>query len=168
MVPLRAIFYPLTVFAKGTLYLRIFFLLCAEGLSSLIQKAKTYTKISRLPFSRNGHILSHLFFADDSLLFCRSTFSEWCTIHDLLEAYEKVSGQMINRDKTSIFFSKNTRREFKEHILTSIGASSSQSYAKYLGLLALVIRDRKKAFASISGKSLGKAKWMEGNISLVS
>lgn len=84
------------------------FLLCAEGLSSIIQQMERVGHISGLPISRGGTKLSHLFFADDSLLFCRATFSEWCNIQDLLEIYEKASGQTINKGKTSIFFSPNT------------------------------------------------------------
>jgi hypothetical protein len=80
------------------------FLLCAEGLSSLIMKAELERKITGLPIARGGMQLSHLFFADDSLLFCQATFMEWCHIHDILEQYERASGQTINRGKTSIFF----------------------------------------------------------------
>ncbi|GLT70006.1 hypothetical protein SLA2020_421110 [Shorea laevis] len=45
------------------------FLLCAEGLSSLLHAAEREGRISGLPFARGGPFLSHLFFADDSLLF---------------------------------------------------------------------------------------------------
>jgi hypothetical protein len=52
------------------------FMLCAEGLSSLIQKACIDGKISGVPTSARGVKLNHLFFADDSLLFCRANFNE--------------------------------------------------------------------------------------------
>jgi hypothetical protein len=51
------------------------FLLCAEGLSTLLTKASLDGRISGVPISHRGYQLSHLFFADNSLLFCRATFS---------------------------------------------------------------------------------------------
>jgi hypothetical protein len=48
------------------------FLLCAEGLSSLLWEAKREGSISGVLVSVKGYKLSHLFFVDDSLLFCRA------------------------------------------------------------------------------------------------
>jgi hypothetical protein len=46
------------------------FFLCAETLSSLLFKAEQQGFISRIPTSPKGPQLSHLCFANDSLLFC--------------------------------------------------------------------------------------------------
>jgi uncharacterized Zn-binding protein involved in type VI secretion len=80
------------------------FLLCAECLSSLIANAETDGRISGVPVAVNGFRLSHLFFADDSLLFCRANFPEWTTMLSLIQRYELASGQKLNHAKTSIFF----------------------------------------------------------------
>lgn len=50
------------------------FLLCAECLSSLITNAEMDGRISGVPVAVNGFRLSHLFFADDSLIFFRANF----------------------------------------------------------------------------------------------
>jgi hypothetical protein len=65
-----------------------------------------------------GFHLSHLFFVDSILLFCKAKWKEWSKIQGLLEVYKNTSGQKINKKKTSIFFSKSTRREFSEYILS--------------------------------------------------
>ena len=57
---------------------------------------------------RNDPKLTHLFFADDCLIFCRSTLEECHKIQELLGYYEVASGQVINKEKTTFFFSKNT------------------------------------------------------------
>ena len=65
---------------------------------------------------RNGPKVSHLFFADDSVLFCRATEAECNKILEILEVYEKGSGQKINREKTNLFFSSNTPLPLQEQI----------------------------------------------------
>jgi hypothetical protein len=56
---------------KGDPLSSYLFLLCAEGLSSLLSLAKAKGTITRVPISKSQPRLSHLFFAYDSLLFCK-------------------------------------------------------------------------------------------------
>jgi hypothetical protein len=56
------------------------FILCAEGLSSLLYRFEVDRKIMGLPLMRGGTRLNHLFFADDSLLFCKANIDEWVHI----------------------------------------------------------------------------------------
>ena len=84
------------------------FFLCALGLQSLLHKAKVNGEINGVAICRNSPRISHLFFADDSVVFCRAKEEECQKIIDLLSIYERGSGQKINRDKTNIFFSFNT------------------------------------------------------------
>ena len=53
-------------------------------------------------------MVSHLFFAYDSLLFCKVTDHECQKLVEILELYEAVSRQNVNMDKSSVFFSHNT------------------------------------------------------------
>jgi len=128
------------------------YLLCAVGLSSLLWEAEREGSISGVLVSVKGYKLSHLFFVDDSLLFCRANSKEWRRIHQLLHLYESASGQELNAKKTSICFSKNTTRKFKEHVSSLVGNSATTSYEKYLGLIAMVGRSKKKTFAGIQGR----------------
>ena len=47
------------------------FLLCAMGLQSLLHKAESEGLIWGVLICRNGPGVSHLFFADDNILFCK-------------------------------------------------------------------------------------------------
>ena len=48
-------------------------LICAEGLSHLLQKAESEHSITDLAVARGGPRIKHLFFVDDSVLFCKSS-----------------------------------------------------------------------------------------------
>jgi hypothetical protein len=55
----------------------------------------------------------------------------------------------LNKEKTSIFFSRNTSQETHEHILQLFGIHRTQMYDTYLGLPALVGKSRVREFKSI-------------------
>jgi hypothetical protein len=118
----------------------------------LLQKEHDDGTISGVPIAAKGFKLSHLFFADDSLLFCRANFNEWNAVLQLLKQYELASGQKLNSDKTAIFYSKNTGSDFREFINSSIGIAETVSYEKYLGLPAFVGRSKMRTFAGIHNR----------------
>ena len=89
------------------------FLLCLEGLHRMIKKAADNGDIQGVSICRNGPKLTHLFFADYSLLFCRATTQECQKVLEILSSYERALGQKLNRDKISLFFSKSTSFEMQ-------------------------------------------------------
>ena len=78
------------------------FLLCMEGLHSLIEDAARVGDLRGFSLCNRGPKLTHLFFADDSLLFCRANLDsllfckanldECNNILKLLRVYEQSSG----------------------------------------------------------------------------
>ena len=91
---------------------------------------------------RGGSRLSHSFFADDSLIFCKATLKECDKLQRLLAMYEKASGQQLNHAKTSLFFSSNTSRDVQEEIKNWFGAQIIKQHEKYLGLPSLVGKNK--------------------------
>ena len=92
------------------------FLLCTEGLHGLISHATSEGHIRGISICKSGPWLTHLFFADDSLLFCKATIQECQYVQDLLRIFEEASGQKLNRDKTTLFFSKVTPHDVQASI----------------------------------------------------
>ena len=92
------------------------FLLCMEGLHALIKHSMRNGNIKGFSMCKRGPKLTHLFFADDSLLFYRSIFEDCNNVLKFLAKYESLSGQKINKDKTAINFSKSTTDEAKTSI----------------------------------------------------
>ena len=67
------------------------FLLCAEELHSLIQQAEISSSIKGVSLCSVGPKVSHLFLADDSLLFCWVNLREASTIMEISKQYEEAS-----------------------------------------------------------------------------
>ena len=87
------------------------FLLCAEGLSAMLKREERVGHIKGVAVSKGAPRISHLLFVDDSIVFCRATVEECGRVIKVLEDYEGDSGQKLNKEKTTLFFSKNTNRE---------------------------------------------------------
>ena len=128
------------------------FLLCAEGLSHLLHKAEHERRITSLAIARRGQKINHLFFANDSVLFCKANAQEWGQLQLILESYERASGQKLNREKTSLLFSKNTPRVAKEHLTNSVGVTPTDCFEKYLGLPSMVGKSQMASFSTIKGR----------------
>lgn len=77
---------------------------------------------------------------------------DWGHLTLLLECYEKASGQQLNKEKTSLFFSRNTSHEDRSSILHISGVPCIQRYDKYLGLPAPVGKSRLQEFKSIKDR----------------
>ena len=73
------------------------FLMCIEGLHGIISSAASKDKIQGVSICRSGPRITHLLFANDSLIFCRAKETECQKLLDLLAIYEGASGQKINR-----------------------------------------------------------------------
>ena len=137
-------------------------LLCTEGLNGLIKHAERNGDIHGCFLCKKGLKLTHLLFADDSLLFCRATVEE-CDKH-ILRSYERVSGQKVNRSKTTLFFSKNTHTDIKTSIKHALGVQEIMHYEKYLGLPSLVGKGKKASFNYIKERVWQKLQGWEGKL----
>jgi hypothetical protein len=68
----------------------------------------------------------------------------------ILDRYEKASGQKLNKDKTVIFFSRNTSQEARDLILQLSGIPATQRISINIWVLpALVGKSRTREFQSI-------------------
>ena len=92
---------------------------------------------------------SHLLFADDSLLFCQATVEECQQLQTILEQYEEASGQSINRSKTALFFSKNTRANVWDAIQGMLGAQVMTECEKNLGLPMVTGKSKVNSFKEL-------------------
>lgn len=89
--------------------------------------------------------ISHLLFADDSLILARANREEATQLQNILELYERCSGQMINWSKLAAFFSTNTRDRDREDLREVLHITCETMNEKYLGLPIHVGRSKSEA-----------------------
>ena len=136
--------------------------MCSEGLNGLIEQAVNERHIEGFSLCKYGPKIYHLFFADDSLFFCRAWVEDVLKIQEILGKYEAALGQKINSEKTTIFFSKNVPMSAKEQVKNLLGVPEIREYEKYLGLPIVVGRNKRASLNYIKDWVWGKLQgWKE-------
>jgi hypothetical protein len=120
-----------------------------EVLSRLLFKEETLANIRGLKISRHSSAIHHLLFADDLLIFGKSTPNEANNIHSCLEKYCHWSSQSIITGKSSITFSKKTNPSTVALILDILPYSPNLAKSIYLGLPILFGNSKKAYFQNI-------------------
>ena len=125
------------------------FILIADAFSKMIQRKVQDKQIQGARASRSGPEISHLLFADDSLLFARATRQECITIVDILNNYEAASGQKINYEKSEVSFSRGVSIEQKAYLISILNMRQVEKHEKYLGIPSISGRSKKLVFSSL-------------------
>ncbi|XP_060959153.1 uncharacterized protein LOC133030431 [Cannabis sativa] len=131
------------------------FLLCAEGFSSLLHQQERRKTLLGFKVARRAPAISHLLFADDSFLFCQANISSCNVIKEVLEAYGRATGQQVNFQKSSLYFSPNVELRDRTLISDYMGIPVRSSFEKYLGLPQHIGRSKKQLFHYLHEKVWG-------------
>ena len=118
------------------------FLLCTKAFLALIVNANNNQSLNRVSLCRGCLKVTHLFFADDSLLFCKVERQECTELVEILELYELASRQKINTNKFSGTFSHNTAPEIRSEVLEILGPMQDSRQGKYLGLPTVISKSK--------------------------
>jgi hypothetical protein len=128
------------------------FIICADVLSGLISKAQDNHLIHGIKIAPGAPEISHLLFADDSLLFCRATTSEASTIANIIHTYQGASVQLVNFTKSEMIFSKGTTPDTKQCIANILPMQINDHFSKYLGMPTFIGRSKNQIFNFIQEK----------------
>ncbi|KAL0402035.1 UNVERIFIED_CONTAM: hypothetical protein Slati_4233400 [Sesamum latifolium] len=93
--------------------------------------------IRGVKIARNAPCISHLLFADDTLIFCEASLGAMQVVSNLLTRYEAASGQKVNLEKSSMVLSRNVNALNKDSLANALGIGVIEKHDKYLGLPAM-------------------------------
>ena len=115
------------------------FILCVEELFMLIKDVEKKAKVHEVKICMDALVVSHLVFADDSVLFFRDDEREVVVVRKILYDYAEASGQYINQQKFEVTFSRNVNQGLKNDVRMTEGNGGG----KYLGFLSFVGMSKK-------------------------
>ncbi|XP_060974007.1 uncharacterized protein LOC133039191 [Cannabis sativa] len=110
------------------------FLLVSEALSAAIRLHEHDNSSQGISICRSAPSISHLLFADDSLLFSTTTARSCLAIKAALDLYHQATGQLVNFTKSSVLFSPNTSALAAEFFRHTLGLENKPFISKYLGI----------------------------------
>jgi hypothetical protein len=142
--------------------LPIYFCVCVEGFSTLLQKAHEERMLKGVKFGSDGPHITHLLFADDSIVFLEASVESLTTLKRVLTDYEAASGQKVNLQKSSIFFGEGCDQAKKSELKQVIGVTEEALSERYLSLLTAVGRSKDGYFQYITERSHSKTGGWKG------
>ncbi|XP_042974685.1 uncharacterized protein LOC122306318 [Carya illinoinensis] len=126
------IFYPSRGLRQGDPLSPYLFLICVEGLSSLLQQADRNGVLRGVATSKGGLRINYLLFADDCVIFCKTKQEEWLDVEQILWKYECASAKAL--------------------ITQSTNGVVCGNYNKYWGLPTVIGRSKYNTFRGIKEK----------------
>lgn len=125
------------------------FLICAEGFSQLLALAKVERRISATRMDRGSVSVSHLFFANNNMLFGEAYMEGAFNMKNVIKEYEMMPSQLVNFDKSLIYFSENVDLNTQNQVSRILWVRISNNPKRYLGLPTMVGCRKKHAFLDI-------------------
>jgi hypothetical protein len=143
------------------------FILCQEVLSRMIEKDHAASIINGIKMNRDGPPFTNVMYADDIMIFAKATNREIQALDDCLERYCLWSGQLVNREKSGLIFSKQVPRKKKRAIKLELNMKTISDQSTYLGAPLFTSRNRSKDFNFLQKKIGIEVKRLEMQNSLL-
>ncbi|GLT34173.1 hypothetical protein SLA2020_087040 [Shorea laevis] len=128
------------------------FVLYLDRLSQLIENDVRSKKWSPFRITRKGPFLSHVFSADDLILFGKATVENANTLMSCLDRFCNISEQKVNPQKSKILFSPNSDCNTISEICRVTGMAATDELGWYLGVQIEGKRLTRKSFHDLVTK----------------
>ena len=109
------------------------FIMCMDFLGFLINGKCEEHLWDSVKAARNGPGFSHLFFANDLVLFAKTDAKNCSNVKEVLETFCDLSGQKVNQAKSKVYFSPNVEPEVRGDLCNILGFNFTPNLGKYLG-----------------------------------
>lgn len=108
----RGLIYPQNGLQQGCPLFPYLFIICVEYLSTLLRRAEKAKIFYSIHF--NKLIMSHLLFADDSLIFVSATVQDCLNLKSISSCYTTTLGKLFNYKISLMLLSLNIHQQTKE------------------------------------------------------
>ncbi|KAK3229641.1 hypothetical protein Dsin_001522 [Dipteronia sinensis] len=133
----------------------------------MIRRAMQKGKYHGFQCSITDPTISHIFFADDSLLISMASASYCLRIRDMLDLYSRASDHRINYDKSVVCFSRDMQPSKGDHLASIFGVRWVKFHERYLGRPSFSGVSKKLLFNDIKDRFWSKIKgWREKLLSV--
>ncbi|XP_026415802.1 uncharacterized protein LOC113311168 [Papaver somniferum] len=138
-----------------------------ESFSRYLAYYEKSGQLTGMKISRSAPKIKHLLFADDCLLFCKANERQVQKLLQVIEQFSSFSGQLINFNKSAVYFSFNLEPEVFQSISGSLKVRYINiSEEEYLGLPFFVGRRKRIPFSILCDKMDHKfSNWSGSNMS---
>ncbi|CAL1383881.1 unnamed protein product [Linum trigynum] len=123
------------------------FILMSNALTFFIDKEVAQEHLKGIKLNSRCPTNTHCLFADDTFIFGKANIQEARKILDLISNYGAITGQEVNINKSSIFFSANVPVDEKASIIAHLGFASLNCHSKYLGVPTEWGNSKKETFS---------------------
>jgi hypothetical protein len=110
------------------------FLFVVDGLSKLMQKEIQRGNLLELHICCRAPGISHMLFANDTLMFLEANAGQAEVIKNIIQRYEEGTNQLINPLKSSMLFGAHYSSVQQEEVKNILSVTSSEVEGRYLGL----------------------------------
>ncbi|XP_060216476.1 uncharacterized protein LOC132643959 [Lycium barbarum] len=108
--------------------------------------------------------LNHLAYADDTIIFSSAESNSLQVIMDTLQEYERISGQLINKRKSSFYMFNKVSNQLIQQVEIVTGFVRGQFPFTYLGCPITHVRKRKFDYTDILKKFKDKLQTWKGKM----
>ncbi|XP_057248933.1 uncharacterized protein LOC104886993 [Beta vulgaris subsp. vulgaris] len=128
------------------------FLFCMDILSRMLTQATDIRQFDGIKAHRYAPPISHLFFADDAVLFFKATTNSCTKVSRLLARFCMISGQMLSLTKSYVKFSPNIPQGMLTEYKSILKLEATSSMGTYLGTPVDIQRKKTQHFTYLLDK----------------
>ncbi|RZC81200.1 hypothetical protein C5167_043775 [Papaver somniferum] len=125
------------------------FIIVGEAFSRQLLSAEQENKIQGIKIAPHAPSVSHLFFADECLLFINANLFNVNNLLKIIEDFSAASGQMVNFNKSNVHYSIHVPHRFRRILTRRLKVPIMTAKEKYLGIPLLIGKNKVECFKGL-------------------